>query len=287
MSRSAKSIYLNTHDSFLPVRDAAAAICRDLAEFQSLMQHNLGVSVDSDPLSQEKGVCQTILTSLYSHTLLLTYRPFIILRAKLRKLVVESCNRNGKSFQGERSRMPTWLNEACDIAIAAARDAIHHISRASVINPPVQELRYHGFFIGSSIFVLICDALQDPPIISVHQPWIRMGIQCLHLMREGEPITSTLHAIDLALKKLAQRQMYPDMRAGESPESSVGMSSETGDDGTVSGNEGIDGSPGSIFLNDPPAPSLVTAAHSTLRNIGGSGPMDFSDLQWRIDPSMV
>ena len=66
MSRSAKSIYLNTHDSFLSVRHAAAAIRRDLAEFESLMQHNLGVSVDSDPFSQEKGVCQTILTSCES-----------------------------------------------------------------------------------------------------------------------------------------------------------------------------------------------------------------------------
>ncbi|KAJ5336970.1 uncharacterized protein N7506_004992, partial [Penicillium brevicompactum] len=232
MSRSAKSIYLSRHDSFLPVRDAAAAIRRDLADFESLMRHNLGVSVDSDPFSREKGVCQTILTSLYCHTLLLTYRPFIILRAKLSKLLAESCNGNGETFQGERSRMPTWLNEACDIAITAARDAIQHISRASVINPPVQELRYHGFFIGSSIFVLICDVLQDPSIISVHQPWIHMGIQCLHLMREGEPIASTLNAIDLALKKLAQRQVCLDMQSGNSPEFSVGMSSKTGDYGT-------------------------------------------------------
>ena len=70
MSRSAKSIYLNTHDSFLPVRHAAAAIRQDLAEFELLMQHNLGVSVGSDPFSQEKGVCQTILTSCESSSLL-------------------------------------------------------------------------------------------------------------------------------------------------------------------------------------------------------------------------
>lgn len=151
----------------------------------------------------------------------------------------------------------------------------------------MQELRYHGFFIGSSIFVLICDVLQDPSIISVHQPWIHMGIQCLHLMREGEPIASTLNAIDLALKKLAQRRVCPDMQSGNSPEFSVGMSSKTGDDGTVSGNEGFDGSPESIVLNGPPVPSLTTEEHSTFKNISGSGPMELSDLQRRIDPSMV
>ena len=151
----------------------------------------------------------------------------------------------------------------------------------------MQELRYHGFFIGSSIFVLICDVLQDPSIIRVHQPWIHMGIQCLHLMREGEPIASTLNAIDLALKKLAQRQVYPDMRSGNSPEFSVGMSSKTGDNGTVSGNEGFDRSPRSVFLNGSSAPSLATEENSIFKNIGGSGPMELSDLQGRIDPSMV
>ncbi|KAJ5747533.1 uncharacterized protein N7511_009229 [Penicillium nucicola] len=273
MSRSAKAIYGSQHNSFGPVRQAAASIRRDLTEFESLMKQNMGVGVNSDFFRQEKGICQTILTSLYCHTLLLTYRPFLILRVKLQKMFVESNKKKNDASHRQNLKIPQWLNEVCSIAITAARDTIHHISRASAINPPVQELRYHGFFIGGAVFALICDMLHDPFTIAVHQPWINMGVQYLRQMREGEPIASTISAIELALKKLNQRQMCLDLPIGES--------SEIEGDATSSEDEDLNAARHDRALNHPPAPAPVSESLSTTMDTGRT------DDQWRIDPSMI
>jgi hypothetical protein len=65
-----------------------------------------------------------------------------------------------------------------------------------------QELRYHSFFIGSAAFALIYDMLHDEEMTGLHLPHVTMGLRYLYSMREGEPITSTIRAIESALRKL-------------------------------------------------------------------------------------
>lgn len=44
--------------------------------------------------------------------------------------------------------------------------------------------------------------LHDATLATLHLPRIQMGLRCLYSMREGEPIASTIRAVELALNKL-------------------------------------------------------------------------------------
>ncbi|KAL4877858.1 hypothetical protein BJY04DRAFT_230299 [Aspergillus karnatakaensis] len=204
MSKSANNVYDKSHDSFTSMQEAAASVHIELEAFGPLMQQSLGVRIDSEPLQYEKGVCQTMLTTLYNHTLLLTYRPFLILRGKSRSQPNQTEQEKSGKFQEQRSDVPRWLDNACGHAIIAARDTIHHISKASCANPLIQELRYNAFFIGSSVFVLVYDMLHDRAAASAHLPWINVGYQTLSAMRKGEPITGTMRAINLVLNEFSR-----------------------------------------------------------------------------------
>ncbi|KAL3447763.1 hypothetical protein BJX65DRAFT_318104 [Aspergillus insuetus] len=223
MSKSTNEVYGKSHESFRSMEQAAASVRCELEAFEPLMQQNLGVRIDSDPLPQEQGVCQTMLTTLYNHTLLLTYRAFLILRGKWRSLIkgTEQGDMNHGTFREQKNEIAGWLDDTCGYAIAAARNTIHHISQASCANPLIQELQYNAFFIGSSAFALIYDMLHDPAAATVHIPWINVGMQSLNAMRSGEPITGTMRAINLALTELSrveerQAQAQPTVNYGES-----------------------------------------------------------------------
>lgn len=55
---------------------------------------------------------------MYHHTLLLTFAPCLILRAKLRQ---ETATPNA---------LPPWLNTACEYALDAARRLVGYLARA-------------------------------------------------------------------------------------------------------------------------------------------------------------
>ncbi|KAJ5745733.1 hypothetical protein N7520_010915 [Penicillium odoratum] len=157
----------------------------------------------------------------------------------------------------------------------AAREAIRHISEASKTNPLVQELRFHGFFIGSCAFALIYDMLHDQSMISTHLPWVNTGLRYLSQMREGEPITSTIRAVNLALDKLNQGQMTEVSEPSSSfarlsPEiAEAEARSEVQEFANITQNSTWNGL----------SPSLP----SNLETFDGSGDLGI----WRIDPSMV
>lgn len=64
------------------------------------------------------------LNSVYHHTLLLTFRPFLVLRAKLQQ--------DAAAVAGPAvlPTPPAWLDTACDYCIDAARHTISYLSGA-------------------------------------------------------------------------------------------------------------------------------------------------------------
>lgn len=68
-----------------------------------------------------------LIVAVYYHTLLLTFRPFLIFRGRLQKK---------KSEESDKGpiKIPPWLNEACSYALAAAKKTIHQLSEASRAN---------------------------------------------------------------------------------------------------------------------------------------------------------
>lgn len=68
-----------------------------------------------------------LTSAVYYHTLLLSFRPFLIFRGHWQRKRAE------QSDDGP-TEMPPWLNEACEYALVGARKTIQHLSEASRAN---------------------------------------------------------------------------------------------------------------------------------------------------------
>ncbi|RAH53576.1 C6 zinc finger domain protein [Aspergillus piperis CBS 112811] len=201
-SRSADEMYGRRHESLLQMWKIAKSITDDMRCYDSKMQHALGFGLDKPVQPGTLGVRQTILITLYYHTILLTFRPFLIFRGRWQHQMKISSQQPGSSTAKGPTEIPTWLNEACNQALSAACRTIHHLYEASIYNELVRELRYHGYFLGSSSFALIYDLMHGENLASTHLPWIHAALQGLSSMRHGEPITSSMSAIQTVLRKL-------------------------------------------------------------------------------------
>lgn len=77
------------------------------------------------------------------------------------------------------------------------------------LKPLKQQLRYHGYFLGSSVFTLIYDLLHNPNAASSYLPWVHAALQTLSTMRGGDPIASTIAAIHTTLQKINPSYEWP------------------------------------------------------------------------------
>ncbi|KAJ5691768.1 transcriptional regulator family: Fungal Specific TF [Penicillium macrosclerotiorum] len=161
ISRSTNEIYGQRHESLLHMWRVARSIAHDLREHEAYSQKVLGFGLEASLQPGSLGVRQTIFTTLYYHTLLLTFRPFLIFRGHWR------------------------------------RDM-----KLSLQPSDAGQLRYHGYFIGSSTFTLIYDFLHEPDAAATHLPWVYASLQNLSTMRAGDPIDSTISAIQTVLRRI-------------------------------------------------------------------------------------
>jgi hypothetical protein len=66
----------------------------------------------------------------------------------------------------------------------------------------IQQLRYHGYFMGSSTFTLIYEFIHNPSVAPTYLPWVYAAMQNLSTMRAGDPIISTISALQTVLCKI-------------------------------------------------------------------------------------
>ncbi|KAF3402053.1 hypothetical protein F1880_009943 [Penicillium rolfsii] len=202
ISRSGDEIYGQRHESLLHMWRVARSIAHDLRGHEVRMEQALGFGLNASIQPGSLGVCQTIFTTLYYHTLFLTFRPFLMFRGHWQRDMQTALQHPGAGSSGRPTEIPTWLQEACNHALTAARKTIHHLCEASRNNDFVKQLRYHGYFLSSSTFTLIYDLIHDPSTATTHLPWIYASLQCLTMMREGDPINSTISAIQTTLRRI-------------------------------------------------------------------------------------
>ncbi|KAJ5776794.1 hypothetical protein N7520_000040 [Penicillium odoratum] len=200
MSRSVNKIYGQRHPSLLHMWRVACSIFEDLRRHRADLKRTMGFEIDSAILSGARGVQQTMVTTLYYDTLLLTFRPFLIIRNLWRNDMKLSLHVGRKS--NRREEVPSWLNEACDYALNASQKIIHHLCHASRFNDLVKQTRYYGYILGSSTFTLIYDFLHDADSAPSQLPWVHAALQNLSSMRVGEPINSTISAIQAVLRNI-------------------------------------------------------------------------------------
>lgn len=72
-----------------------------------------------------------------------------------------------------------------------------------------QQLRYHGYFLGSSAFTLIYEFLHDPSLAPAYLPWVYASLQALSTMRAGDPIASSISAIQTVLRRMNPAYEWP------------------------------------------------------------------------------
>ncbi|KAJ5771559.1 hypothetical protein N7520_002088 [Penicillium odoratum] len=201
ISRSTDEIYGQNHESLLHMWRVARSINNDLRGHEEFARQKLGLGLDTSPQTGSIGVRQAVYATLYYHTLLLTFRPFLIFRGHLlreRKMAAHQAS----GSTNRPKEIPSWLNEACNYALTAARKTIHHLNESSRVNDFVRQLRYHGYFLGSSAFTLIYDLIHDPQAAAAHLPWVYASLQTLSSMRTGDPISSTIAAIQTTLRNV-------------------------------------------------------------------------------------
>ncbi|KAL5589220.1 hypothetical protein FOBRF1_015748 [Fusarium oxysporum] len=179
MDKCAKRIYSPRHDSLLPVWNAAVEIRQELHCFAEQQLKDMKFCLIGDPSTGERGVCQAMVSTMYHHTLLLTFRPFLILRAKLKQEISSSENISAESLHAP----PRWLDNACEYCLEAARNSIGFLTASCATNILCRDIKYHGFFIEGACYALAFDMLQEKTKTAHRNlPWIHSGLRCLRSM---------------------------------------------------------------------------------------------------------
>ncbi|KAL1981394.1 hypothetical protein VTN96DRAFT_2696 [Rasamsonia emersonii] len=201
MCKSAQNIYGQRHESLLPMWKAAKEIRRALKVFSQRLCDVMNFWLESSPQAGELGVCQTVLLLLYHNLLLLTFRPFLVFRARWRR------ERSSTAKNGEQET-PPWLDEACEYCLEAARCTIRYLSEAYEVNKLVREIKYHAFFLESACFTLAFDMMHNKEESALkHLPWVKSGLRCLAAMLPRNlqfytQVPSTMSAIQQMLQSV-------------------------------------------------------------------------------------
>ncbi|KAM5388444.1 hypothetical protein ACJA88_000308 [Fusarium oxysporum] len=176
MDKCVKKIYSPRHDSLLPVWNAAIEIRRELHQFAEQQLKDMKFGLVGDPSTGELGVCQAMVSTMYHHTLLLTFRPFLILRAKLN-------HDRAAATSAENLQMPPpWLDSACEYCLEAARNSVGFLTGSCATNILCRDIKYHGFFMEGACYALAFDMLQEKKTAHRNLPWIHSGLRCLRSM---------------------------------------------------------------------------------------------------------
>ncbi|KAI3398056.1 hypothetical protein diail_9920 [Diaporthe ilicicola] len=185
-----KTIY-NTHryDSLRKLFIAAEDIHAQLRDFAN--KNGIGpASLDSNGQpSDGEHPLRLLLHNLYYHTILLTFRPF---------LVADYALASSPSSQDTASAM--WLRQACRQATNTAQDCIMYCYSQLQRDEVCRTSRYHGFFLESSCAVLFFDILRHPSKYAYNIEFIQMAIASVNLMIDDEPVTNARNSLKKILR---------------------------------------------------------------------------------------
>ncbi|KAL4907861.1 hypothetical protein BDW74DRAFT_166476 [Aspergillus multicolor] len=197
MVRSADELYGRHHESLLQMWRIAKSIWDDVWPFDSKMRQALGFGLDKRPQPGGVGVQQCMCITLYYHTILLTFRPFLIFRGRWNQ------DRTQASEEAKTKReIPDWLNQACGYALSAACRTIHFLCESYTANELVRGIRYHSYFLSSSCFALIFDLIHGQDLAASHLPWIYATLKALKSMYPADAVDASIRAIQTVLKQL-------------------------------------------------------------------------------------
>ncbi|KAL4804141.1 fungal-specific transcription factor domain-containing protein [Aspergillus unguis] len=206
MCRSADELYGRPHESLLQMWRIAKSIWEDLRSFDvEKMQPALGFGLDKRPQPGAVGVQQAMCITLYYHTILLSFRPFLIFRGRWNQGTTPTTTQGEvktATHSTTKREIPPWLNEACGIALSGACRTIHFLCESFSANPLVRGIRYHSYFLTSSCMALTFDLIHGQDLASSHLPWVYATLRALSTMGKSDTVGACIRAITTILKQL-------------------------------------------------------------------------------------
>lgn len=198
-----RTIYTQRYDSLRKLYTAAETIHAQLKAWAD--QHGiLGSAHEGDSGAQQhryalaspENPASLILHNEYYHTILLTYRPFLVA-----DFALASATQDGHRPTGEADATTAiWLRQACRTAIDSAQDCITYAHAQIRRHEACRSSRYNGFFFESSCAVLFFDILRHPSKFQYNVEFIHLALQALDMLIEDEPITNARKSIRQILR---------------------------------------------------------------------------------------
>ncbi|PTB37859.1 uncharacterized protein TrAFT101_005267 [Trichoderma asperellum] len=177
ISKCAARIYNQRHESLLHMWNAATELRHELQAYVEQQLYEVHLDIQGEPGTGECGFCKTIMASMYYHAQLLMFRPFLVLRGKLRSPAPQA-----GAESSDKLRELTWLDTACEYCLEPARQIIKYINKSCEINPLCKDTKYFSFFLEGACYVLGFDMLQDKTKVDAHLPWLHVALECLSTM---------------------------------------------------------------------------------------------------------
>ncbi|KAF7891785.1 hypothetical protein EAF00_008087 [Botryotinia globosa] len=138
---------------------------------------------------------EQVLSNIYNHTLILTFRPFLIFRIR---------QQTAERVPASENITPLWLLKACQVAVFAAQELIAFASRAAKTNSLINNLRYNAYYIESACFVLVWDILRDKDTTEENIYFIKTALHHLRQTISSEAISCRVFAIERTLSATSQ-----------------------------------------------------------------------------------
>lgn len=235
-----KTIY-NTHryDSLRKLFVAAEDIHAQLRDFAN--KHGIGsAGLDNNGLpSGGEHPLKLLLHNLYYHTILLTFRPFLVADYAL------------ASSPSQDAASAMWLRQACRQATNTAQDCIMYCYSQLQKDEVTRTSRYHGFFLESSCAVLFFDILRHPSKYAYNIEFIQMAIASVNLMIDDEPVTNARNSLKKILR-VVEETISKQKIAGTTTATTSGLPAFT-----------------DPLLQTAPNPSSLASPVSSFMNGGG------------------
>ncbi|KAF5632879.1 hypothetical protein F52700_6417 [Fusarium sp. NRRL 52700] len=272
------------HDSLLPVWNAAIEIRRELHQFAEQQLKDMKFGLVGDPSTGELGVCQAMVSTMYHHTLLLTFRPFLILRAKLN-------HDRAAATSAENLQMPPpWLDSACEYCLEAARNSVGFLTGSCATNILCRDIKYHGFFMEGACYALAFDMLQEKKTAHRNLPWIHSGLRCLRSMMGSAGVNAGQLPITIASIEQMVRSAGFELKdpVDSNQQKQPPQSTLPGSPAPVSVAGGMRSEPAFTFPSMPFGFDVTGQMNGSSSSPAGAAPEDMADFTaadvgWDID----
>ncbi|KAL4876127.1 hypothetical protein BJY04DRAFT_210790 [Aspergillus karnatakaensis] len=208
MLKAKASIYGQDSLSVLGLWRAAQTLHAEYLDFSNETRWILGFDISGAMPHNGSDIKQVYLTAFYQHSLMLTFKPFLIVHVLMQKPVAANFPR---SSQMRHSASPdqAWISEACSRATDAATRMLFFFFHAIDSNPMVKTQSYIAWHIEYACFVLFQDIIRNPHYLQAHLLPIDSALTCLSKFSDARIAPRVKHTIEKLRAKILDLVAQP------------------------------------------------------------------------------